>query len=136
MFKNLILMNYNATITMQAFSERCILNCLNCDPRLILGPLKGLKYIVKIFKDTNLDFLRKKLQQQNSLFFNNMSFKPTLVYLRSMKKINHLVLFRDHLKIEVHLLKEYMRKLSFSAHQSRFKKYYNSLFSQNSIYDQ
>lgn len=34
--------NYNATVIMQTFLERQILNCLNGDPRLILGAQKGL----------------------------------------------------------------------------------------------
>lgn len=42
MFKNPIFKNYNATVIMQAFLERQILNCLNGDPRLILGAQKGL----------------------------------------------------------------------------------------------
>lgn len=42
MFKNPIFKNYNATVIMQPFLERQILNCLNGDPRLILGAQKGL----------------------------------------------------------------------------------------------
>lgn len=42
MFKNPIFKNYNSTVIMQAFLERQTLNCLNGDPRLILGAQKGL----------------------------------------------------------------------------------------------
>lgn len=43
MFNNLILKNYNPTISkcMQVFLEKIILKCKNCEPRVKLGSEQG-----------------------------------------------------------------------------------------------
>lgn len=57
------------------------------------------------FKEADLVFLRNNYNSKNLIFFNHMYFTPTLVNL-SFKKNDHLVLFSDHLKIQVHLLED------------------------------
>lgn len=82
---------------------------------------KGGRFGVSLFNNYN----------SKTLYFNHMLWKPTLVYLRMFKENRHLVLLRGHLKRKVHLHMYYIgiyRKLSFSALQSRLKKYISLKF--------
>lgn len=88
------------------------------DPSAYTAYISKMSYSSLQYKKADLSFLWKNYNSKG-LYFNHPYNLHELVFLKSFKIIDRLVMFRDHLKIQVHLLQD------FPQSEADFKIYYN-----------
>lgn len=98
------------------------------DPYAYTAYISKMSYSSLQYKKADLIFLWKNYNSKGLYFNHSYNLHELVFFLQSFKIIDRLVMFRDHLKIQVHLLQDFLRS------EADFKIFYNSSPSHKQYY--